>query len=283
MKTCFATVIYKQAKSFFSDLVNSIDSQTDKDFDFVIFNDNYTHEDLQSLGVFSSEGQVTKITPSLTGEVSLVDLSDWHCSIAGTRIELLKITKQLGYELVIIGDADDTFDSARIGELKKAAELDKDSVFFYNKLVKDNGEEVFDYLPESLTDIEQIAQENFVGMSTSAIRVDKLSEEFLDSLSEGESNVFDWYLFSRIVLDVGPGKYVPTASTIYRLYDNNEVGTNRDLEKEKSVKLVHYANLAKRYESFKELHDKLEQLDVSKLQLSAHHQGYWWSDIKLEN
>ena len=112
--------------------------------------------------------------------------------------------------------------------------------------------------------------------------MDRLSEEFLDSLYEGECNVFDWYLFTRIIKDVGQGALVDAGATIYRIYDDNEVGVTRDIAKEKSVKLTHYANLGKRYEGFKKLHDDLEHLDVTKLKLANNHHGYWWSDIKME-
>lgn len=281
MKTCFATVIYRQAGEFLKDFVTSVDSQTDKDFDLVLINDNFSREELQAVGVYDKDFKVVNLAPSLKGTTSLIDLESFQYSIAEMRIQLLELTKRLGYDLVIIGDVDDTFAPNRVEELKKTAELDKESVFFYNELIKENGEDVFKTLPEAVSDINQIAQENFLGMSTTAIRVDKLSYEFLDSLREGESNVFDWYLYSRIVLDVGAGKLVPSTSTIYRIYDNNEVGTTRDLEKEKQVKTTHYWNLAKRYQMFNELSDKIEKVDISKIKLSKDHQGYWWSDIKI--
>ena len=276
MKTCFTTVIYKQAFPFFSDLIESINAQTSQSFDLLIINDNYSKAELESLPI--PEG------------AKVVDLSDKHLSIAGTRIEMLRAAKEMGYDLAIMGDADDTFSHDRVEGVLKAAELDKDSVFFYNKLVKAKVEkegftyqDVFTCIPSQVTDITPIAQENFLGMSTTAIRLDALSEEFIDSLYEGDSNVFDWYLFSRILLDLGGGRLCESGATIYRIYDNNEVGTTRDLEKEKTVKLSHYGNLAKRYPMFQRLHDKLQSIDVTKLDLAEDHQGYWWSDIKLES
>ncbi len=268
MKTCFATVIYSQAKPFLQDLLDSVDNQTEKDFDLLIINDNYSPRELNWL--------------ELPAEAKLVNLYDNRFTIGRTRIELLRSAKAMGYELVIIGDADDTFSTDRVEMVKKAAELDKESVFFYNKLVTDKGSDVFDYLPETVTKASQIAQENFLGMSTTAIRVDKLSDEFLDSLIEGDCAVFDWYLFTRILKDIGTGAYVKGGATIYRIYDNNEVGVSRDLAREKLVKLNHYENLGRRYESFQKLHDDLEKLDVEHLELAKVHHGYWWSDIQME-
>ncbi len=281
MKTCFATVIYKQAKPYFKDLLASLASQTDKDFDLLLLNDNYSQADLIEMGILSEAGSVNDVLSSVDGATRLVDCSSKKLSIAQNRIELLRSAKDAGYELAIIGDADDTFAAERVEKLKAAAKIDKESVFFYNKLIKENGDEVFKTLPECVDDINLIAQENFLGMSTTAIRVDKLSDAFLESLSEGDCNVFDWYLFSRIVLDIGPGKYVPEGATIYRIYDDNEVGVTRDLKQEKRVKLTHYANLAKRYPQFKKYYEEMERVDVSKVQHSKDHQGYWWSDIRI--
>ncbi|MBR4707302.1 MAG: glycosyltransferase family 2 protein [Pseudobutyrivibrio sp.] len=267
MKTAFATVIYKQAKPYLQDLLNSVDNQTDKDFDLLIFNDNYTPDELASLDLSNAK---------------LIDLRPLGVSIVGTRIEMLKKCKSLGYDLVIIGDADDTFAPNRVEQVKKTAELDKDSVFFYNKLITDSGNEMFKTLPKKLTKISNLAQYNFVGMSTSAIKVQALSDDFIESLYEGETAVWDWYLYSRILLEIGPGALVDDTSTIYRIYDNNEVGTKRDLNQEYNVKLIHYTNLAKRYDYFKGLLDELKKLDVAKLHHSDKHQGYWWNDIQLE-
>ena len=268
MKTCFATVIYKQARPYLQDLLDSVDKQTSNDFDLLIINDNYSKSELKEL--------------KLPVNANVIDLSERQLSIGGTRIEMLRIAKDLGYELAIIGDADDTFSENRVKAIQEAAELDKASVFFYNKLVTDKGVDVFSYIPDRVDSASQVAQENFLGMSTTAIRVDKLSDDFLDSLYEGDSPVFDWYLFTRIIKDVGAGAFVKEGATIYRIYEGNEVGVNRDLAKEKQVKLNHYANLGKRYEGFKRLHDDLEKIDLNSLELSTNHQGYWWSDIKME-
>ena len=57
----------------------------------------------------------------------------------------------------------------------------------------------------------------------------------------------------------------------------------RDLNKEYDVKTTHYNNLAKRYDYFKQLSAKLSKIDKSTLTLSNNHQGYWWSDISMED
>ena len=276
MKTLLATVIYKQARPYLEDLIKSIANQTDKDFSLLLINDNYEKEELAEL-----KGEIRAVLPDT--EVQLVDISKKHLSIPETRIEMLKEAKVLLADLVVLVDADDAISSNRIENYKKACELDKVSVFFYNNFITEGGEYVFNQLPASVDSIKSIAQNNFLGLSNTGIRIQKLTDDFLDSLKEGAAAVFDWYLFSRIVLDVGSGRYVKNADTIYRIYDNNTAGTSRDLEKEYRVKETHYSNLAKRYKYFEYMAAKLKTINKDSLQLSNNHQGYWWSDIKMED
>ncbi len=268
MKTCFATVIYKQAKPYLQELLDSVDNQTDNDVELLIINDNYSEAELAEL--------------KLPNNAIVVDCCSRKLSIVETRIEMLKQAKYLGYDLVILIDADDACVATRAEAYKKAAELDKTSVFFYNKFITDKGENVFKTLPKSVTDIRQISQQNFLGLSNTGINLNLLSDEFLDSLSECTSPVFDWYLFSRIIMDVGSGVYVDNAATIYRIYENNTAGTNRDLQKELDVKRKHYSILSERYAYFKKLANKLQAVNEDNLKLSINHQGYWWSDIQME-
>lgn len=268
MKTCFATVIYKQAKPYIKPLVDSLQAQSDNDFDLLVINDNFSRDELSEL--------------ELPANTKLIDCDPKHLSIVQTRIEMLRQAKALGYELVILGDADDIISANRIEQYKRTCEIDKTSVFFYNKFVTESGEDVFKVLPEAVTDIKQISQQNYLGLSNTGIRLSKISEDFIESLSECNSPVFDWYLFTRILLDIGTGSLVEQASTIYRIYEGNTAGCTRDLEKELDIKKKHYAILSVRYDYFKYLANMLQAVDDGSLKLSINHQGYWWSDIKME-
>ena len=268
MKTCFGSVIYKQAREYFQPLVDSLEAQTDKDFDFLVINDNYSKSELAEL--------------SFPENTVLIDCELQHLSIVQTRIEMIKQAKALGYELIILGDADDTISTNRVEEYKKAAELDKTNVFFYNKFVTDKGENVFKTLPKAVTEIKQISQQNFLGLSNTGLRLEALSYEFIDGLQECTSFVFDWYLFTRILLEIGKGCQVEDTATIYRIYEDNVAGCSRDLQKEYDVKLKHYQLLSQRFDYFKRLANMLQAINKDSLELSINHQGYWWSDIQME-
>ncbi len=268
MKIAFGTVIYKQAKSYFNDLMNSVSKQTAGDFDVIIVNDNYSKDELSDLTIKAD---------------LFLDLEPKHCTVAQTRIEMIRAAKEAGYELLVVSDADDTFADTRLEEYKKAYELDKSYAFYYNELVTDDGRTVLEDMPEEVTSVRAISQSNFIGMGTTAINLTMISENFLESLSEGDCPVFDWYFFSRVLMDVGPGKLVRNAATIYRIHDNNVVGTSHNVDQEYQVKLTHYQNLAKRYPYFKHLYDDLKALDISKIDASQSHKGYWWSNIIMED
>lgn len=273
MRTAFATVIYQQAKPFLDDFLRSIDNQTDNDFELILINDNYSNPEIEDI--------VNRLK-GLTINYQIVDFKERKLSIAGTRIEMLKYIKKMGYDLLVLGDADDTFSPNRVEQCKYAYNNNKQAAFFYNKLITDKGYDIFDNIPLITKDIDNISQQNYLGLSTSAIRMSLIKDDFLDSLYEGESPVFDWYLFSRIIMDVGEGILVRYASTIYRIYDNNMVGTSRDITREYDVKMIHYTNLAKRYDYFKYLLEELKKLDIKRIKQNENHQGYWWSDIKME-
>lgn len=268
MKTCFATVIYKQAKDFFEPYIESIGRQTDRDFDLLLLNDNYSKEELSEL-------------PIPPGTI-LVDENGKGLTIGLLRVELLLEAKRRGYNLMIIGDADDTFANTRVEEYRKSYKMDKSYAFYYNELITDKGKEVFDFIPGVVRDVRPISQGNFLGMSTTAINLDLLSIEFIESLKRGDCNIFDWYLYSRIIMDVGAGKYVEGAETIYRIHDNNEVGMTVDVQRELNVKLAHYGRLAE-YPYFTKLKRLLETIDIDELDTTTTNHGYWWSNIYMED
>lgn len=257
MKVAFGTVLYVQAKEFLPEFLASVECQTWQDFERLYINDNYQE-----------------------GDLPFKTICHRGLSPAQLRIELLHEAKKAGVDLLIIGDADDTFVETRIERLVKAYEKDAGFAFYYNDLVGCNGLKIFKELPEEITDVVGIAQKNFLGMSTTAINMRLVPDSWIDTLNEGNCPIFDWYLYTRILMDLGPGKYVEEAATIYRIHEGNEVGVTVDIEREKQVKLNHYQMLSKRYPYFKELHDKLE--NASEIIPTNDISGCWWAQINLD-
>ena len=273
MKTILGTVIYAQATSFWPDLKDSIKGQTCQDFETLIINDNYPPKQLESLGISTMKNShlvdkyPDKLTPGLL------------------RVELLKAAKQAGADLLIIADADDTFEKNRVESYIKAYNKDSSYAFYYNDLkTMPDAQLILTELPDKVDSVRAISQSNFLGMSTTAINLNALSYDFIDSLREGDTKIFDWYLFSRILMDVGQGKYVDHAATFYRIHPGNTVGISHDIDQERAVKLAHYKNLGKKYPYFQHLYNDLKALDLNNIEIAHQGQGgRWWSSITMED
>ncbi|MCR4695259.1 MAG: glycosyltransferase [Pseudobutyrivibrio sp.] len=266
---CLGSVIYSQAEEYLPDLINSINNQTNKKFDLLLVNDNY--DQMPDLGL------------DIQGACTIHDCSDMHLTPGRLRVELMRKAKEMGYHLLVFIDADDTMSPTRMEAYINAYKMDKKATFFYNELVTDSGEIVLLDLPKSVDNVRDIAQYNFLGMGTTAVNLDRIPEEFLDSVAAGDTPVFDWYFYSRMLLDIGGGKLVKNATTIYRIGENNMVGIHRDLLTERSVKLTHYENLARLYPFFGELYDELKQVDLNTVDEASNYKGYWWSIIRMDN
>ena len=259
----FASVLYTQAGDFLPDLINSINAQTAEDFTCLFLNDNYeTFPEFDLKVPFTA---ATRFGQNLSPQL--------------LRIELLKEAKKAEVDLLIIGDADDTVSLDRVKSLSKAFEADPEAVFYYNDLTATTGEKIFKDLPAQLTDGRQVSQSNFLGMSTTAINRKFVTDEWIETLYEGNTVIFDWYLYTRLLCDFDHANYVANADTFYRIHDANEVGTATDREREKKVKLTHYENLGKRYPYFKALY---ESLAADKYKEVTPENGHWWNAISTE-
>ncbi len=277
MKIILGTVIYSQAAYFWPDLQRSIYGQTCQDFDTLLVNDNYPPIALMALGI------------SWMNRAHLVDKYADKLTPGLLRIELIREAKDAGADLLIVADADDTFSRTRVESYMAAYEKDSSFAFYYNDLMTEPGpdaesQQILTDMPVQINSVRDISQSNFLGMSTTAINLNALSYDFIDSLRDGDTRVFDWYLFSRILLDVGPGCYVSNAATYYRIHGNNIVGTSHDLEQELAVKLAHYKNLSKKYPYFGHLYEDLKTLNLNKADIAPQGRGgRWWSSIIMED
>lgn len=267
----FGSVIYSAAVEYLDDFIESINNQTNQNFDLLVIND-----DIKDYSV------IEKIRKKVRcGRVIVKDYSDYSYGPAKLRVELIKQAKLLGYKLIVLGDCDDTFSKNRVEYVFTKYLRNKNVAFFYNDLVSDNTS-VFASLPDHVSDIEGLMQFNFVGLSTSAINLNVVSLDFIDSMNEFDGFVFDWYLFSRLILDKQVGVFVQGVSTKYGIHDNNFAGINDGsreiIEREIEVKKKHYKALAKYNVLYEELLDKVTRVNVDKIDGKAPNQ-YWWSNI----
>ena len=118
-----------------------------------------------------------------------------------------------------------------------------------------------------------------------------LEIRFINSLASCITPVFDWYLYSRLLLSGLRGSYTPDAKTFYRIHENNMAGiaeqNRQDYERELDVKKMHYALLKDRDDRIHALYEIYSQLTAYELtEHKACYQnrtlfGYWWELIKV--
>ena len=153
---------------------------------------------------------------------------------------------------------------------------------YYNDMYNMQGEKIFETLPEYIF-IQDIYEGNFLGLSNSAVNLNNISIEFINNLKEGDTNIFDWYMFSRLLLDGHEGKLVKGAKSFYRIYDNNMAGicdgSITELNKEVMIKRKHYEMLLCYSPVYKKLYEKYKNIDVTKIETTQ--SKFWWGKIKL--
>lgn len=271
MKIAFGTVIYQEAFEYAYEFIESLNRQT-IGFDLVVINDNCTQEQVEDL-VSKSRHKV------------VVENSKGGMSPAELRIELILYAKRLHYDLLISGDFDDKFMENRVETIVQ--HYAEKYAFFYNELYDFENNNIMRKLPEVTSDIRDIADYNYLGLSNSAFNLKRISLDLLESMRKDYTRVFDWYLFSRILLQHESGKMVKDTGTYYRIHDHNIAGITysnihpETIKKEIQVKIDHYILLNKYSEIFS---DKLEfYLDLKKkseqeladLKVDCNNE-YWW-------
>lgn len=270
-KIIFGSVVYKSAEKYLKDFLTSLEQQGNELFSILLLNDDIGDDDLKSI-----------VSPYA---LHIECIKYRNRTPVQLRIELLRQAKLRQADLLILGDCDDYFSHNRVQNIINTYEEHLDKAFFYNDLVNMNGERLMPELPKEVIRFENIGEYNFLGLSNTAVNIDKLSYEFIESLKEYHYYIFDWYFYSRILLLGLSGVKVQNCNTIYRLHENNIAGiaemSYADIEREITVKKQQYECLEKynfyyalklqryRYQDKKQL----EILDKQK-------QHYWWNLTK---
>lgn len=276
MKVIFGSVIYQEALKYLNDFFESLECQTEKSFEILLINDDIPEEKLQ---------EQLKNHPLLLEQVIVINHEKKKYNYQ-LRIRLLKEAYQRGADLLILGDCDDKFSADRIEKHMQA--YDKGYAFFYNKLLDWNGQEVMPTIPKNTRDIMDIGEKNYLGLSNTSINMKQISLSFIDSLNNGKTSIFDWYLYSRILLNGGKGKYVNVAITYYRIHAQNLAGrtnwSKENINKEINVKLDHY-QLLKQYHPYLKkmfiLYSNINKEDIERYTI-CQEKNYWWGLINME-
>jgi glycosyltransferase involved in cell wall biosynthesis len=287
-RTLIAGVIYPGVEFFLSEYINSIDNQTDTNFDLLIVNDGVTEE-----------------TKNRFGKVKWVNISQ-KTSPASIRQYIYNYAKNNKYNNLIFSDTDDFFSENRIeivkDLLKKYDFVCNDITLINNKseVLKDSFLTEY-FNDKEISSVDLLLDKNLIGLGNSAIRLNNnLKIEI-----PGKIIAADWYLYSVLLLNNAKGVFTESTITYYRQYDENLVGIIKKvdeqiLERSLNVKMLHYEELRRyckkiksSYESiyaqkWNDLAELKEALQNEKLRLryintinanfSKTYNG-WWSEI----
>lgn len=271
MKIAFGSVTYKNAWNYRFEFIESLNKQTMSEFDLIIINDNV--ENIKELKELTS--------------INLIIIDKPHAmSIAELRIFLLDTAKKLGYDLLILGDFDDKFHENRVERITES--YNEKIGFYYNPLQLFNNHVVFKSLPQEVNSYENILEYNFLGLTNTAINLNFVSTAFINSLNDGNTAVFDWYLYTRLLLERIKGVLVDDAITYYRIYENNLAGFERtdlnSIKKEIKIKLEHYKLLKVFDSTFLQKYEKYSKLSLDNYAQCLNHEtnGYWWNKIHVQ-
>lgn len=277
MNTAIGSVVYSQGIEYIGDFLESLKKQSVQDFSIILLNDdiegNIFEKNYSSyLTYFGSRIQVISTQKICPQPYEL-------------RVELLEIAKKLDIDLLVLCDCDDICAKTRIEENQKT--YDENLFFLYNEFRSFEGERIMPTMPNITNTITQIQEHNYLGLSNTALIMNRMSSKFIRSLKNGKAPIFDWYLFSRIILEGGTGKKVKGAITYYRIYQHNLAGKPqnelKELEKELEVKKRHYELLKKYDSTFERLIRKYDNLDLNKYITSEKVPSFWWGQLKCKD
>lgn len=270
MNITVGTVIYPSALQYFDEFMQSMCRQSCKEFTLLIINDDVKQCELE------------KVMDNYCQIKMKVICYDEKYTPAELRTKLIYEAKHIGADILIICDADDLFSDNRVEMVVSTAGMHTEAAFFYNELRTFENTSVMPALPLLTDRISCVLDYNYLGMSNTAIQLKCISDEWIGSLFEFKGSIYDWYLYSRLILYGGIGLFIPEAVTYYRFHDHNILGnvieSAENIEREIKVKMAHYSILKKYSKEICIRHQ--EYFSDQYIILPKAELNYWWNFTK---
>ena len=225
-KVACLTTIYPGVEDYFEEYLQGVQKQTCAGFDLVIVNDGFSLH-------------IDRILDRMDIKAKVFDCT---LSPQANRLYGLKMCRQMGYDLIVCGDADDVMSSNRVEKVITYFSEKKDSRIVYNNLVN-NG---FDLVYKDKITLEDILDFNVLGYSCLNIKSDLI--EFILDHQNGKIPAFDWWLGLVYLLNFKQVDFLEDVSDHYRQHRDNYVGPVLDinesrLERGIYVKKVIYSEM----------------------------------------
>ncbi len=277
MKISLVLYIYPGIEKYLNDLIRSINNQSNKEFDIIIFNDN-----ANNLNVLFKDLEIHYSIVGVTGSINQI------------RFDSLKILRDIKSEYIIFQDADDFMAENRIEENLKALR-NYDLVVNDLCLVNENSQIMENsYWAKRLGndfefDEKFLRDKNIVGLGNTSINKSLLIDPRL-SFSPLPL-AFDWFLFYQILeLNNLKALFITSTTTYYRQHQDNIAGIKKlDFPRLKhilNVKNAHYNALSNiGFDFEKELY-QLNQIQVNLIDflkfdsIKENINLLWWEETK---
>lgn len=238
IKTSILSVIFPENIKYFNYFLESLQSQTEKNFTLILLND----------GVPEIENYFVNFDLN----VEIFDISRHGMTIFENRLYGLSQILKKGFDRIIFADTDDFLSTNRVQSSLNYLETyqvicnDITTISSSGILIKQNSwstrlGDFFEF------DSKFINDKNILGFGNSAIRSD-LVKLILNKLNK-ETRGNDWLFFAAIE-KLSKALFISEANTYYRQHEGNIIGRKkinlRTLMRIIETKLLHY-NLLKKY------------------------------------
>jgi hypothetical protein len=210
MRTIVVGIIYPEMEQYFNDYIDSINKQTDKDFELFLFNN----------GIVDCSNYAERIK---NVKVKIIPLNNCKDVIERRRAVSNTLLEEKDVENIIFTDTDDFFDDNRIEVLKNALESNK-IVFTDLEAVDVDGNSLErNFIPVDMFQVgfNDEVNKHFVGFGHSAMKWNLLHKvwPYQDNLKVG-----DWWFFMSLFSQGYKAFKVTGTIYYYRQYDKNIAG-----------------------------------------------------------
>jgi hypothetical protein len=234
MKTFFSFVAFPKIMRYFNEFAESLNKQTDKDFEIIAVCENVDANEVRKL---LKNYKVNCIEKSNSNSVK-------------NRKDLVSEAVKLDADNIIFGDCDDFFSSNRIANTREYLR-EYDIVFNELELYGDGikrKEVIGSRISNESNFRKEILSKNFIGFSNSGLNLKIVDKNFF---IPDDINAADWWVYSYVMLKNKCKVYFDSSAvTYYRQHENNIIGWNKFYSKEDIIsqadeKIKHYKYLSR--------------------------------------
>ena len=265
-KTCVVTFLYPGVIKKFRRFLLSLNQQTKKNFDVLVFLNNK-----ENINIDSQEYKIKIIKLNL--------------EIISSRFEMIKHLKKTNYGKIIFQDVDDTMSPNRVEVVNK--ELIKNHVVVNDLDIILNKTKIKNYFSKriknkAILNAKDIINYNFMGMSNTAIKKSCLNK--INIPRRINIKIFDWY-FWTIILSKYKAKFINSTSTQYFVRANAPTclptnGTFKILKKINTIAQIHKDTINKliKNKSIKNINNNIKSNKINHYKKN----NFWW-EVNREN